>query len=77
MNEEEMKEQLIERWQRAAADISLHAFRDVGMECANCGLYCREQVEIRDENDDPIQSYCVCAYCGRPELRFCGRRKAA
>jgi hypothetical protein len=32
--------------------------------CAHCGVYCRE------ERTDGYNHFTVCAYCGRPELRF-------
>jgi hypothetical protein len=38
--------------------------------CAWCGVNCREQRNMRDEDGRVIQSWTVCAYCGRTELIF-------
>jgi hypothetical protein len=43
---------------------------ETGFVCAWCDVYNRELREVRDENGDLVQTWTVCAYCGRSELRL-------
>jgi hypothetical protein len=42
----------------------------MSMVCAWCDVYARVECNATDENGIIISSWCVCAYCGRSELRF-------
>ena len=42
----------------------------MAMVCPNCGVYCREEREARDEQGNLFSSWAVCAYCKCPELQF-------
>jgi len=49
--------------------------RDLKMVCADCGVYCREEREDRDDEAGIHTCYTVCAVCGCSELKWIPKKK--